>query len=311
MRHCWRLAGALAVLIVGSGAAGDVTVKRITYHGWPGAYRMTNGTVELVVVPQIGRILRYGYVGGPNVLWENRALWGKTVKPSASRKEWVNFGGDKLWPAPQARWNWPPDPFLDAGALAVSVLPGSRLRLTGQGSAKHGIRFIREIALAPTGTRVTLRNTMENISDQDVEWSVWEVAQVDDPDVTLLPLHTQGRFPRGYYVFPGGAPPPGMLKVIDGVIHYRRHRKKSSKIGSDSPKGWAAARKGGWRFTVSAAYVPGETYPDNGCAQEIYTNPDPLNYIELELLSPIRFLQPGDRCTFTTYWRLERAAGQK
>src|SRR5262245_60839367 len=100
--------------IVTSGLA-DVRLERIAYHGWRGAWRMTNGTVELILVPQIGRIMRYGFVGGPNVLWENPAMHGKVVPPKAGDKEWANYGGDKLWPAPQDRWGWPPDPYLDRG----------------------------------------------------------------------------------------------------------------------------------------------------------------------------------------------------
>src|SRR5687767_7541832 len=39
---------------------------------FPDAIRLTNGTVSLVVIPSIGgRIMRYGFVGRPNVLWNN------------------------------------------------------------------------------------------------------------------------------------------------------------------------------------------------------------------------------------------------
>jgi hypothetical protein len=304
MRRGWWWMSALVVL--SGGAEAKVTVTRVNYHGWAGAYRLSNGTVEVVVVPQVGRILRYGYVGGPNVLWENPKLHGRTVAPGTRPKEWVNFGGDKLWPAPQAKWGFPPDLELDGYAHTAEALPDGRLRLTSRPSRKHGIRFLREIALAPSGTGVTLRNTMENTSDQDVEWSVWEVAQTDSPDTAILPLHKGGHFPRGWYVFKDQSPAPGMLKVAGGEVRFRRHPKKSAKIGADSPAGWAAMRKDGLRFTVMAAYEPGKDYPDDGCAQEVWSNPDPDRYMELELLSPLQFLQPGDRYTFTTRWKLER-----
>jgi hypothetical protein len=40
--------------------------------------------------------------------------------------------------------------------------------------------------------------------------------------------------------------------------------------------------------------MPGD-YPDGGCLTEIYTNPDPLNYVELETLGPLVSLRAGDR----------------
>lgn len=297
-------AGALA----GGSAAekGPVRVSRLEYHGWPGAYRLSNGTVDLVFVPQIGRIMRYGYAGEKNFLWENPALAGKSVAPEAELKEWVNFGGDKLWPAPQERWGWPPDPYLDRGEHAVEVLDGRRLRVTGPRSPRSGLSFSREISLARTGTEVTLRNTLVNTGSQAARWSVWEVAQVDSPDEACLPLHRSGRFPEGFFIFKNSPPVAETLRVTRDRVCLQRHLGRGGKIGGDSPEGWAAARAGQLRMTVSARYERGKEYPDGGCAQEIWSNPAPLPYMELELLSPLQDLTPGKRCTFTTRWRLDR-----
>ncbi len=312
---CWRsvrvlaLLGCVAVSPFAVGASGEkqrVEVRRLEYQGWPGAYQLSNGTVDLVFVPQIGRIMRYGYSGEKNFLWENPALAGKTIAPEGEQKEWVNYGGDKLWPAPQDRWGWPPDPYLDRGPHAVEVLEGRRLRVTGTRSPRTGLRFIREISLARTGSEVTLRNTLVNTGSQAARWSVWEVAQVDAPDEACLPLHRNGRFPEGFLIFKNSPPVPETLRVTRDRACLRRHPGRGGKIGGDSPEGWAAARAGGLRMTVSARYERGREYPDGGCAQEIWSNPDPLPYMELELLSPLQDLAPGKRHAFTTRWRLDR-----
>ena len=48
------------------------------HSDFPDAIRLYNGTVNLIIVPSLGgRIMRYGYVGGPNVLWNNP----KTARP--------------------------------------------------------------------------------------------------------------------------------------------------------------------------------------------------------------------------------------
>lgn len=285
----------------------EVTVTRINYEGWEDSYRLSNGTVELVFVPQIGRIMRYSYIGGRNVLWENKALTGTLADPQQAAVEWPNFGGDKLWPAPQARWNWPPDPLLDSAPQAVQILPGQHLLIVGQSSPKSGIRFSREITMAATGTDVTLKNTMINTSDSPVNWSVWEVSQTNAPDVAHLALNKEGHFPTGYYTFKDSVPAPTALTLNDTEAALRRHPKKSCKIGSDSPKGYLAAEEGTVRFQTQAAYEPGQNYPDDGCAQEIWSNPDPLKYMELELLSPLQTIQPGSSYSFTTHWSLTRS----
>ncbi|MDQ2687020.1 MAG: hypothetical protein M3Y28_04050, partial [Armatimonadota bacterium] len=40
-----------------------VRVTRETYRGWPGAYRLSNGVVDVVVVPQIGRVMAFQFTG--------------------------------------------------------------------------------------------------------------------------------------------------------------------------------------------------------------------------------------------------------
>jgi hypothetical protein len=290
-------------------ASAEVIIKRITYHGWQNAVHMSNGTVELVFVPQIGRIMRYAYGDGPNLLWENPELFGKTTDLKNTTQDWQNYGGDKLWPAPQNRWGWPPDATLDSGLHTVQVQrvqQNRRLLVSGPPSPKQGIRFTREIALEPTGTGVTITNTLINTSDKEVNWSVWEVTQVDSPDIARMPLHKTGHFMKGYYVFKDADPKPERLRIEENEVLLERDTKSSSKIGGDSPAGWLAAEKAGIRFEVSARVEPNRDYPDDGCALEIYTNPDPNKYIELELLSPIVTIAPGKSHAFVTRWKLSR-----
>ena len=306
-RREW-LTGLGGVLIMGGAmeAGAAVTTKSMTYKGWDDCTLLTNKTVEVIFVPQIGRIMRYGYVGGINLLWENPALAGKVTDFTATVPDWQNYGGDKLWPAPQSVWGWPPDPTMDSGTQTVKILSGNRLQVTGQKSIKHNLRFRREITLDATGTGVTFANSVFNLGDKAADWSVWEVAQIDAPDVTILPLHKGGKFPTGYYTFKDGDPAEGRLKIAGGEIRIERDAKRSSKIGSDSPLGWIASEKGGVRFEISHKSEFKANYPDDGCHLEIYTNPDPLAYVEMELLSPLTTIAPGERLSHSTHWKLTK-----
>src|ERR1051325_5584720 len=128
---------ALLALVSVLAAKAAVKVERVAYRGWQGSYRMTNGTVDLVFVPQIGRIMRYGYVDGPNVLWENAALAGKTTDFSQPVTDWQNYGGDKVWPAPQSVWGWPPDATFESAPHTVQVLKNGHLLVESPLSQKH------------------------------------------------------------------------------------------------------------------------------------------------------------------------------
>jgi len=143
-----------------------VAVERVDYHGWPGCFRLTNGTVDVIVVPQIGRVMRYGPVGGPNLLWENPALAGRDPNPSpAAGVTWVNFGGEKVWPWPQD-WEgptgrpWPPPPEADQAGYDV-MADGATLRMTSAPLRGFDVRVVRELTLAPTGTQLTIDSRLE------------------------------------------------------------------------------------------------------------------------------------------------------
>src|SRR5687767_14573056 len=77
----------------------QVTIKKVEYHGWKDSIVLGNGKVEAVIVPGVGRIMDFRFVGeeeGP--FWANRERDGKIVEGDNPR--WVNIGGDKVWPAP-------------------------------------------------------------------------------------------------------------------------------------------------------------------------------------------------------------------
>ncbi len=296
--------GAIAFLAARTEAA--VTVSKVDYNGWQGAYKMTNGTVELVFVPQIGRVMRYGYVGGANVLWNNTELSGKTTDLKSNPKDWLNYGGDKLWVSPQSVWGWPPDPALDSGVQRVRISPDNHLLTTGMQSKVYGVQYQREIILAESGTGVTFKNTLTNSSTAPVEWGIWEVTQVNDPKELNLPLYKGGKFPMGYYNFKDADPAPGYMKLGNYFATVTRSATKSSKIGSDSPLGFILADVQGVNFRVRAKRIASTTYPDEGCSLELYTNPDPLKYAELELMAPVEKIAPGKQTHFETKWSLEK-----
>ncbi len=292
------------LMLAAHSAQAAVTVTQGEYHGWSGVYRLMNGTVELVFVPQIGRIMRYGYIGDRNVLWENAVLAGKTTDLSHPVSDWQNYGGDKLWPAPQSVWGWPPDPVSDSGPQTVKILPNRHLLVTGLGSQKYGVQFQREIALDPSGSGVTIRNSMTNTGGKAVEWGVWEVAQVDDPVETTVPASAEGSFPGGYKALSEPLAVAGQVSVREGLVTIRRRADHTGKIGVRSPGGWIESRWSSLRFRISGDFPKSGAYPDGGCAQEIYTNDDPNRYVEMELLAPVRKLAAGTTASFVTHWSL-------
>src|SRR5207245_1727408 len=70
----------LSILAAGTAAA-QVSVEKVNYKGWSESYRVRNSACELVIVPQVTRVMSFALAsggGGKNVLWENPELAGKT-----------------------------------------------------------------------------------------------------------------------------------------------------------------------------------------------------------------------------------------
>jgi len=63
-----------------------VSVTRVDYHGWKGCYRLANSTLEVIVVPAIGRIMGLRRIGDDaGVLWENRGRTSEERKAGLRR----------------------------------------------------------------------------------------------------------------------------------------------------------------------------------------------------------------------------------
>lgn len=72
------------------------------YKGW-NSMCLSNGIAELNIVPQIGgRVVQYK-LDDKEFFWVNPDLAGKLPTETGLTADggWFNYGGDKLWPAPQ------------------------------------------------------------------------------------------------------------------------------------------------------------------------------------------------------------------
>ncbi len=76
------------------------------------------------------------------------------------------------------------------------------------------------------------------------------------------------------------------------------------KIGSDSEAGWLAYAKDDIVYVKEYPCFPGEEYPDDGCIVEVYVSTKDRPLVELEPLSPLKRLRPGEEYTFTEIWHL-------
>jgi Domain of unknown function (DUF4380) len=316
-----------------------------TYKDWK-SVALTNGLIELQVVPEIGgRVIQFKF-GRKEFFWVNPQLTGKQPPPGGLGPEgaWLNYGGDKLWPAPQGwdndqQWPGPPDAVLDGSPYAIETRPNrASIQLTSGDDPRSGIRFSRAIRIFPDSTRVSLDATMTNIDTKPRRWGIWAHTQLDGGKAggpghnsflhAWCRINRKSQFPQGYRVLFGAEDNPSFQTDQERGLLHVQYRYQVGKIGLDSTAGWVATVDGitGAVFVQRFKFELGGEYPDgssvefwlNGVGKfraynkDSETKADPVEnpYVfESEILSPFTRLQPGESYTWHYDWYATQIGG--
>jgi len=168
----------------------------------------------------------------------------------------------------------------------------------------YGIRTHLEIQLDLDHPVMTITTTYEKVGGQPFRVGVWVITQLKDPVIACASLPEFERFRGGYYR--QSDEPPANLRIENELLSLTRDPKASHKIGTDAGALFWVGKDATLRID-SPRQLTGQ-YPDDGCSAEIYTNPDPLPYIELEMLGPVRKMIVGDKITRSSRYTLVRRA---
>jgi hypothetical protein len=303
------------VLLLGSAAFAQkpakITIKQPqAWRGWNDALVISNGLIEAIVVPSIGRVMQLRFVGETaGAFWENEALAGKPVNPES--KDWGNFGGDKSWPAPQADWPkitpraWPPPVAFDSRPC-VATVKGNVITLTSPVDPHYGIRVIRTISLDVRRPVMKISTAYEKAAGEPRQVAIWVITQLPEPAAVYVPLPLQSINANGYVLQSKTVPPS--LKREGQLLSLVRDKKAAFKIGTDaSTMLWLGER---FALRIDSRREPNKEHPDSGSSAEVYTNPDPLAYVELETLGPLHEMRKGDRIERTNTYTLSRRTQQ-
>jgi hypothetical protein len=294
----------------------DVTVAHADFDGWD-AIVLRNRAAEIVVVPAIGRVMRFSLLdakgkAGPSPFWNNPAL-DKQLKPDA--EGWRNFGGDKAWPAPQAEWpkvtgrGWPPPEGFDAMPYTAAVA-GSQVQILSPVDPAYGVQVRRTIALDPQKPVMTVATAYEKVAGAPVHVGVWTITQLRSPDRAFVLLARHSASPPGYTLLLPA--PPRDLKIEGRLLSMSRDPENKTMIGSQgSALLWVG--DGPDLLIEHEALEPAggrAEWPERGSHTKIYTNSgEDLKYVEFELLDWLHDLKPGENALMRNTYTLIRKTG--
>jgi Domain of unknown function (DUF4380) len=322
--------GLLLAAFLGENLSAQVA-QPSNYRGWK-TLELSNDLVELQVAPEIGGRVIQLKLDEYEYLFVNDELAGCSppltgVGPDG---EWLNYGGEKLWPAPQGRgipgkWDGPPDPILDGSPHAGRIVRPSgnpaAIGLVSQDDPRSGICFSREIQLFADSSRVHIDATMTNIDTKPRRWGIWSVMQHNAANQSgpgfdrnmrvYCPVRPDSSYPKGYNITHGPTDHSSFQLDKTGQIVVTHYERKMGKIGVDSDAGWVATVHGsaGCALVQRFPYHPDKEYPDQASVEiwlhgpygpkAAQTDPKTFPYfLESELLSPFAQLDPGESYTF-------------
>jgi hypothetical protein len=300
---------------------------------------LSNGVAEAAIMPDIGgRIISFKALGR-EWLWQNPKLLSDAFEflapPEDARLatnlgEWWNWGGDKSWPAPQGwtsneEWAGPPDPILDSGSYAIALADSSSCHLKSPPDPRTGLQIERTISMSPGLAGLSLTTKMTNTSMKTSSWACWTVTQVKTNG------NVQNQSSR--VVIEQSPKPLPHVSLFEAVGKPLVHLHNSGqldmpiqdfvgKLGFPSASGQIKLiHSDGSFFQQSFKVHEKSTYTDGGSRAQVWMQfpvDDPIDslqgltldarLVELECLSPLTELAPGESVSLKVEWLVGEGA---
>jgi hypothetical protein len=281
----------------------EMSVQKVEYKGWANCYRISNGEVELIVTGDVGpRVIRFGFVGGDNILKEFPEQIGKT-----GETEFQLRGGDRVWKAPEDPVaTWAPDNV----PVTVQITPNGVIAREPV-EPLTGLQKEIEVNLAPSGTTVTVSHRITNHSLFPLEFAPWALTMMAQGGTVISGFPPRGHHPQNLeatnplvmWAYTDLSDPRWKFTRKYLTLHQDPNNTDAQKLGMFNQNTWAAYLRNDQVFVKRTTADPAKQYPDFGCSFETFTN---NLFLEIETLGPLTKLTPGKTVELVEHWGLFR-----
>jgi hypothetical protein len=226
---------------------------------------------------------------------------GGEKKPSSAGR--FDIGPEYLIPKRAELWS---------GEWSAEITGPRSARLTSKPAPDAGIRLIRDFVLAADSSHLACTQTMENTSDKVQSWCHWGRMFAVHGGIGVVPLTPEHqRFPKGYIMMRGR----DEMLILPEDPNVRRRGDfieilappKEPKLGFDTFAGWFAYQMpNDLAFVKTYPADPGQPYGEiAGLTLSIwYPQASWVPACELEPISPMQTIKPGEKASFTENWHL-------
>jgi hypothetical protein len=280
-----------------------MSVQKVEYKGWTNCYKISNGEVELIVTGDVGpRVIRFGFVGGDNILKEFPDQIGKTGETDFQLR-----GGDRVWKAPEDPIaTWAPDNV----PVTVQITPNGVIAREPV-EPLTGLQKEIEVSLASSGTTVTVHHRITNHSLFPLEFAPWALTMMAQGGTVISGFPPRGHHPQNLeatnplvmWAYTDLSDPRWKFTRKYLTLHQDPNNSEAQKLGMFNQNTWAAYLRNDQVFVKRTTADPAKQYPDFGCSFETFTN---NLFLEIETLGPLTKLTPGKTVELVEHWGLFR-----
>ena len=276
-------------------------IKQLKHAGWEHNLQLVNEHVELIISLDVGpRILSYKTPRAENVLKNYPDQMG-----TCGEEKWMIRGGHRFWIAPEDEvLSYVPDNL----PVSHDITSPNGVRLVNSGVDPWKIKKEMSVALTENSSEVTITHKATNEGSDVIEIATWGLSVMTPGGLEIIPLPPLGEHPRDLLpnrqmiAWPYTDFTDPRLRFGWRFITLRQTADGGpTKLGLAHKEKWIGYLLRNTLFIKQFDYEQGATYPDLGCNFETFTNSEML---EIESLSPIKLLAPGESVAHTERWHL-------
>ena len=264
---------------------------------------LKNEDARLVIPIAFGpRVLSYGLDEGENVFG-----WHPQAAVQTELGTWRPYGGHRVWAAPE---NMPLSYAPDNDPVEHHTAGDLSITVTGSPDPIRGLQKELTITLAETGSEVTVDHRITNTGTPVVEISAWALTIMRSAGEAVVPSEPFAPYSRdnllpvrsmALWSYTDLTDPRWTMDKDAIRLKCDERYDTQQKFGVLNKQGWVAYELPEVTFTKRFDYVADSSYPDINSNTEIYTAG---GFIEVETLSPLRPLEPGDAIEYQERWKL-------
>lgn len=267
-----------------------------------------NGVMELYVTVDIGpRIIKLNLKGKENMMFTDDNLSIINDEPNMEEMfgegaKWHIYGGHRFWVSPEKH----PETYYPDNENVAYTVDGNVFTFYAPKQKFTGWQMKLVVTVDENEAKAEIKHILTNMSSQTKKGGIWGLnvtakggkafAKQADEETGLLANRTLMLWPYNVMTDPRFYMDDEYVGLAQDV-----NAEKPFKIGTNNTKGVSLCVNNGTAFRIEADYIPNAEYPDNGCSMEMYSCKD---FLEVETLSPLYTLKPGETCEHIEKWSL-------